>query len=112
MTTAVRVARGSLHLTKEVYDRYFMGLDAVVLQRRGADLLVLPVRHTPAGGYVLKHRNARGDRVAVAADFFRAHGFDDERERHAATRWDDAASGLLADGIFEEDGRADGDRNA
>ena len=42
------------------------------------DLLILPVRHAAAGGYLLKLRNGAGDRVVNAPDFFREHGLDDE----------------------------------
>ena len=41
---AIRIRRGALYLSREVCDRYFAGVDAVILLRRDADLLVLPVR--------------------------------------------------------------------
>ena len=72
--------RGALHFTREVYERFFAGLDNVVLLRDGADLLVLPVRHQAAGGYVIKLRNAAGDRMVNAADFFRDNGIEDDIE--------------------------------
>lgn len=96
----VIVRRGSLYLPREVYDNYFANLDGVVLQRRGDDLVVLPVQHAASGGYLLKRRNAAGDRVVTAADFFRSQGVDDDAERCAATRWDSAAAGLRADALF------------
>lgn len=100
MTPTVTVKRGSLYLSKEMCDRYFAGLDGVVLQRRDDDLLVLPVRHAAAGGYLLKRRNVAGDRVVSAADFFRGHGIEDDRELHPQTRWDETAAGLYASGVF------------
>lgn len=100
MNAIVTVKRGGLYLSKEIVDRYFAGLEGVVLQRRGADLAVLPVRHAPSGGYLLKRRNAVGDRVVSAADFFRAHGIDDAIELQAPTRWDSAIAGLCAAGVF------------
>ncbi|WP_119458730.1 hypothetical protein [Rhodospirillaceae bacterium SYSU D60014] len=100
MTSGVTVTRGSLYLPKEVYDRYFAGVEAVVLQRRSEDLMVLPVRHAPAGGYLLKRRNARGDRVVSAPEFFRSQGVDDDREIDSTIQWDAAASALLAGGLF------------
>lgn len=100
MNATVTVKRGSVYLPKGVYERYFAGLEGVALQRAGDDLIVLPVRHAPSGGYLLKRRNAIGDRVVSAADFFRAHGVEDERELHPETSWDVTASGLRASGVF------------
>ncbi len=105
MSETISVARGSLRLSNETYERYFSGLEAVVLQRRADDLVVLPVRQASAGGLILKRRNARGDRVVSAGDFFRSHGLEDERELHAPVVWDAAAAGLLAGGLFGADGR-------
>ena len=100
MSATVTVARGNLYLSRTVCESYFEGLDGIVLQRRADDLLVLPVRHAASGGYVLKYRNARGDRVVSAADFFRIHGLDDERELQAPARWDRSAAALLVPGVF------------
>lgn len=100
MSATVTVARGNLYLSRTVCECYFEGLDAIVLQRRADDLLVLPVRHAAAGGYVLKYRNVRGDRVVSAADFFRSHGLGDDSELHAPAQWDTSAAALLVAGVF------------
>ena len=68
------VKRGSLYLAREVYDRYFAGLEAVILLRRDDDLLILPVRHAASGGYLLKLRNGAGDRVVERAGFLSRAG--------------------------------------
>ncbi len=50
------------------------GLEAVAscaLLREGTDLWLIPLRDAAHGGFLLKRRNARGDRVLDAADFFR-----------------------------------------
>ena len=73
----VTVKRGSLYLDRALYDRYFPGLEAVILLRRDKGLLILPVRHTASGGYLLKLRNGAGDRVVSAPDFFREQGIED-----------------------------------
>ncbi len=65
----------------DVYDRYFTGLETVILLRRGQDLCILPVKHAAAGGYLLKLRNKVGDRVVHAPDFFREHGIDENDQR-------------------------------
>ena len=77
-------------------DRYFAGLDAVMLVRRDQDLLVLSVRHAPADGYLLKTRNGAGDGVVNAMDFFRAQRIDDAVERELAVARDEASAALVA----------------
>ncbi len=95
------IRRGSLHLGRAAYARHFDGLQAVVLLRDGPDLLVLPVRHAAAGGYVLKLRNSAGDRVVAAADFFRANGIADEEARELSARWDEQHAALRAASAFD-----------
>ena len=97
----VTVKRGSLYLTRAVYDRFFAGVEAVILLRRGDDLLILPVRHAAAGGYLLKLRNAAGDRVVQAGDFFLEHGIGDEAELTLPVVWDQALAGLCSAGALK-----------
>jgi len=92
--------RGSLYLSCAIYDRYFAGLETIVLIRRDHDLLVLPVRHAAAGGYLLKLRNGAGDRVVNAPDFFREHGLDDEAQREFVVAWDSQRAALVARDAF------------
>jgi hypothetical protein len=100
MALKIAVARGSLYLSREVCDQYLSGLATVILQRREHDLAILPVHHAAAGGYLLKRRNARGDRVVNAADFFRFQGLEDAVQREAAVCWDEATAALIATGLF------------
>jgi hypothetical protein len=95
------VRRGALHLTRQVYERFFDRLDNVVLLRDGGDLVILPVRHQAAGGYVIKLRSGAGDRAVVAADFFRDNGVDDDVQLTLSAAWDDARSALIAAGAFD-----------
>jgi hypothetical protein len=92
--------RGSLYLSREVYDRYFPGLETIILLRRGDDLMILPVRHAAAGGYVLKLRNSAGDRVVHAPDFFREHHIDESSERTLAVQWSSESAGVVATDAF------------
>ena len=102
MTGSARITlkRGGLHLSREVYDRYFPGLEAIILLRREDDLLILPVRHAAAGGYLLKLRNGAGDRVVNAPDFFRAQGIEDSVERELPVVWATESAALIASGVF------------
>jgi len=92
--------RGSLLLAQSDYARHFNGLDSVVLLRDGSDLLVLPVHRAAAGGYILKLRNAAGDRIVSAADFFRSNGICDEDDRALTAVWDEARAALRAAATF------------
>jgi hypothetical protein len=62
--------------------------------RQEADLLVLPVRHAASGGYIMKIRNAAGDRVINGADFFRDQGLDDQAEWAGDFAWCERSGGL------------------
>lgn len=87
-------------MSREIHDLYFAGLEAIILLRRDEDLLILPVRHAAAGGYLLKRRNGADDRVVTAPDFFRAHGLDDESEHILPVVWTTGAAGLAAIGAL------------
>jgi hypothetical protein len=96
----VRVKRGSLYLDRALYDRYFPGLEAVILLRRDNGLLILPVRHTASGGYLLKLRNGAGDRVVSAPDFFREQGIEDGIELEIPVVWSTEQAGLWSAEAF------------
>lgn len=95
------VRRGALHLTRQVYERFFDRLENVVLLRDGGDLVILPVRHQAAGGYVIKLRSGAGDRAVLAADFFRDNGVDDDVQLTLSAAWDEARAALIASGVFD-----------
>ncbi|MBX9649654.1 MAG: hypothetical protein K2X57_21655 [Xanthobacteraceae bacterium] len=103
MTTAsaVSLQRGALYLSREVYDRYFPGLDTVILLRRDRDLCILPVKHAAAGGYLLKLRNKAGDRVVHAPDFFRECGIDENVALELSVVWSTERGALVAAGVLE-----------
>ena len=97
---SVVVRRGSIYLTRELCERYFGNLETVVLLRRNKDLLIMPVRHVAADGYLLKLRNGAGDRIVNAADFFRLNGIGDAQERHLQAFWCTEHAGLLVAHTF------------
>ncbi|AID34935.1 MULTISPECIES: hypothetical protein [Mesorhizobium] len=97
---SVQVRRGGLYLSSATCDRYFAGLESVILLRRDDDLVILPVRHAASGGYLLKRRNGAGDRVVFAPDFFREHGIDDETVREFFAHWEPEQAALVAKDMF------------
>lgn len=97
----VTLRRGALYLSCEIYDRYFAGLEAVILLRRDRDLCILPVRHAAAGGYLLKLRNKLGDRVVHAPDFFREHGVHEDIALQLSAVWSTERGALVATDTFE-----------
>jgi hypothetical protein len=97
----VTVRRGALHFTRETYERFFNSLENVVLLRDGTNLVVLPVRHQAAGGYVIKVRTGAGDRTVMAADFFRENGIEDAVEMTLPATWSEERAALIVDRVFE-----------
>ena len=96
MTDAkIEVRRGGLYLDQATCERYFAGLETVILIADGRDLVILPVRHAAAGGYLLKRRNAAGDRVVNAVDFFRSHGVEDSDIVESQAAWSSEKGGLV-----------------
>lgn len=93
--------RGGVYLTAALCRRYFHGLDSVILMRRGADLVIMPVRHAASGGYLLKLRNAAGDRVINAPDFLRSHGLNEGAEAELDAVWSRELAGLVAQNAFK-----------
>ncbi|MGQ0671573.1 MAG: hypothetical protein ACT4N2_01655 [Hyphomicrobium sp.] len=96
----VTIRRGGLYLDADAFERFFAGLDAVVLMRSEDALLVLPVRHAAGGGMIVKRRNRAGDRVVDAVEFFRANGIDDVEELGLGAHWSEEAAALVVEGIF------------
>lgn len=74
-TERLEVRRGSLHLSKETYDKYFGGREGVLLMEREGQALMVPVDQVD-GGLLVKQRNLRGDRVILGAEFLHAHGVE------------------------------------
>jgi hypothetical protein len=101
MHAQITLRRGSLYLTAALCRRYFDGLESVILMRRNADLAILPVRHTAAGGYLLKLRNSAGDRVVNAMDFFTSNGIDEAGELTLPVLWNREIAGLIAKNLFK-----------
>ncbi|MDJ0686725.1 MAG: hypothetical protein QNJ84_18735 [Alphaproteobacteria bacterium] len=95
MTATVDIRQGAIYLSRETYQTYFAGIEAVIVLIRDRTLQVLPVMHMAAGGCLLKMRNAAGDRVASAPDVFAANGLFDWTATEIEGRWSAEAGGLV-----------------
>lgn len=94
------VAAGNLHLSREACERWLNGIETVALLSRDAQVLIVPLTRESGGGLLLKVRNARGDRVIHAQEFFRTHGFAEDFAAHrVAMRWDESAAALVLSGL-------------
>lgn len=97
----ITLKSGRLYIPGAVHDRYFSGLTSVILMRRENDLHILPVRFAAAGGYVIKIRNAAGDRLVEAMDFFRSNELGDDIMRDLPVVWSSESAALVAAKAFE-----------
>lgn len=97
---SLRIANGSLYLSRELCDLYLPGISAIALLNRDEGVFVLPLHGATSGGVLLKIRNAHGDRVAHALEFLNAMGFDaDTPERHHSVTWASEIAGLRVEGL-------------
>lgn len=85
---------GRLHLSNVAYERHLRDCVSVGLLARDGDWLLLPLR-AGAGGLQVKLRNAAGDRVIEAQEFFRAQGLEDSEEKRPVQLRPDAERGIL-----------------
>jgi hydrogenase maturation protease len=96
----ISVARGNLYLTREICDTYLPGVASVALLLRDAQVLIVPLIQQSAGGLLLKQRNARGDRVIHAQEFFRNNGLPEEFElRTVPVSWNQDSAALSIGGL-------------
>ncbi|GIX26764.1 MAG: hypothetical protein KatS3mg123_0645 [Burkholderiales bacterium] len=102
---AVSICRGSLYLPREMYDLYFAGAQTVALVAREDKILVIPLVPGSAGGLLVKTRNARGDRVVHAQEFFRENGFAEDFQQHVVlAQWSPEAAALVLSNLAKSQG--------
>lgn len=101
-TVQVEVKRGSIRLSKDVYERYFHSKEGVLLMERAGRLCLVPV-DPMAGGLLVKQRNLAGDRVIHAAEFLQEHGFQEDHGQ-VPLQWEPELGGLalVQDGLGTE----------
>ena len=94
------VARGNIYLPREIYDACLAGIDAVALLALFDEVLIVPLTAESGGGLLLKVRNARGDRVIHAQEFFRREGFSETfDERVVSIQWSPERAALVLSNI-------------
>jgi hypothetical protein len=97
----VQVSLGNLYLDRAVCDHYLRGCEAVALIERDGQVLILPLTPQSGGGLLLKIRNARGDRVVHAQEFFRARSLVETTGlRSYGLWWDAERAALVVDGLL------------
>lgn len=96
----VVVARGNLYLSRETCESCFPSAEAVALIEREGRVLVMPLMPESGGGLLLKIRNARGDRVIHAQEFFRDKGYAERfEEQRLAAQWRPDLGALLLENL-------------
>ena len=90
----LHLERGNLYIPVTVYECYFSSLEAVILLSDEDNVLVLPVQNTASGGYLLKVKNAAGDRLISAPDFFANHELLNDDTIEFSYLWDQGRAAL------------------
>jgi hypothetical protein len=97
----VSVARGNFYLSREICETYLPGVQSVAVLVRDEEVMIVPLIPQSAGGLLLKQRNARGDRVIHAQEFFRSRHLPEEFEvRSVPVRWSSESAALVVDGLL------------
>lgn len=95
MGAKLNIQSGSIYLMAEDYQAYFQGLEAVIVLIRDQALHIMPVQQMTAGGYLLKMRNAKGDRVVAAPDVFFEHGLAEWTATNLEATWSSDLGALV-----------------
>jgi len=77
---------GNLYIDSSLYETYFSSINSVVLLKKDALFLLMPVQQA-GGGLLLKIKNAKGDRIVHAIEFFQQHGIDTGEEKILDVEW-------------------------
>ena len=68
----ITLKNGNLYLESELYNTYFNTINAVALLKKDSLFLIMPVQQA-GGGLLLKIKNAKGDRIVHAIEFFQQY---------------------------------------
>jgi len=88
----VWLCSGRLYFSRAAHETVLASCPAVALLNRSDAWLLLPLL-AGAGGLQVKQRNARGDRVVEAQEFFRGQGLEDSPQVRPMVLHDAPATG-------------------
>lgn len=92
----ITVVRGNLYLSREICETYLSDIEAIALLDREDKVLIVPLMPESGGGLLLKVRNAHGDRVIHAQEFFRDKGYlEDFESRIFPLSWSQESAALV-----------------
>lgn len=90
------VVRGNLYLSREICEAYLSDIESIALLDREDKILIVPLTPESGGGLLLKVRNAHGDRVIHAQEFFRDKGYlEDFEVRVFPLSWSQESAALV-----------------
>ncbi|MFH1516952.1 MAG: hypothetical protein ABIH17_03635 [Pseudomonadota bacterium] len=95
--STIAIRDGAIYLPCDVVDKYFCGIDAVIILIQKEELMVMPVYQATAGGCLLKVRNAAGDRVVQARDVFQDQDLLDFATDDLSVAWQADKGALCAE---------------
>ncbi len=84
---------GNLYLDSELYETYFSSINSVVLLKKDSIFLLMPVQQA-GGGLLFKIKNAKGDRIVHAIEFFQQYGIESDEEQVLDVEWNAELSAL------------------
>ena len=88
------IQAGNIYLDSDQYDKYFSAVQAVVLLKQEVGVLLMPVQHA-SGGLLLKIRNAAGDRIVHASEFFTSNNIECESKQVIEAYWNSDMAALM-----------------
>lgn len=96
----ISIARGNFYLSRATCDAYLPGVVSVALLARDDEVLIVPLTQESVGGLLLKQRNAHGDRVIHAQEFFRNKELPEPGELTAVSaHWSQDSAALVIGGL-------------
>jgi len=97
LSETISLKNGNLYVRRDLYKKFFSGIETIALLKRDTGFLVMPVFSQASGGRLLKMRNPAGDRVVTATDFLQEFNLAEQDERVFSAIWDSSAAALFID---------------
>lgn len=97
MSETISIKNGNLYVGRDLYKKFFAGIETIALLKRDTGFLVMPVFSQASGGRLLKMRNPAGDRVVTATDFLQDFNLAEQDERVYTAIWDSSVAALFID---------------